>query len=157
MKSKKSIGKRIVEWFSDNTWIYGATITIAICGVLAFVSISLGKEKGNGNNMFVGGIELEWSFDEEEQSKSNDYYEESNESLENSKENSSEGNSSVSGNANANCVHKWQCVENTFATCEKEGVIIYECQNCGGFDKIIRPALGHEYAGGCCVRCGRSE
>lgn len=147
MKSKKSIGKRIVEWFSDNTWIYGVTITIAICGVLAFVSISLGKEKGNGNNMFIGGIELEWSFDEAS--------DEDNLGGSSGGEEFSEADSPESSIICEE--HTWVLVGIKDPTCVGAGYREMKCSYCGKIDRTEILSLGHEYAGGCCVRCGRSE
>ncbi len=145
MKSKKSIWKRIVEWFSDNTWIYGATITIAICGVLAFLSISLGKEKNNGNNMFIGG--RYWPLKSE---SSTEGVEE--ESMESSEDSSVE-EVVCSGE------HVWIISSVKEPSCTKYGATRYVCALCGDTSKqqVAIPPLGHDYVDGICTRCGGKE
>lgn len=45
---------------------------------------------------------------------------------------------------NENCVHNWHEIEKTYASCEKEGVIVYVCVDCEETKQIVyQNALGH--------------
>lgn len=143
MKSQKSIWRRIIEWFSDNTWIYGATITIAICGVLAFLSISLGKEKADGNNMFIGG--RYWPIKSES----------STESVEESVDSSEDSSVEIVCSGE----HVWIISSVKEPTCTGYGATRYKCALCGDTSKkpiAIQP-LGHDIVDGVCTRCGKAE
>ena len=150
MKSKKSIGKRIIEWFSENTWIYGATLTILLCGVLAFLAISMSKETTDGDNMFIGGrywpIKIESSLGSGEES-----------SIENSEESAgaSDGESS-SEVVSCSGEHVWEILERREPTCTTYGVTKYICAVCGDTSKkpVAISPLGHVYIDGACARCG---
>ena len=157
MKSKKSIGRRIIEWFSENTWIYGATLTILLCGVLAFLAISMSKETTDGDNMFIGGrywpIKIESSSESGEES-SIESGEES--SIVNSEE--SAGASDEDGSSEmAACSgeHVWEILERREPTCTGYGVTKYICTVCGDTSKKVAISpLGHVYIDGACARCG---
>lgn len=53
------------------------------------------------------------------------------------------------------CEHSYVLQSTTVADCENDGVEIYVCSLCGNtYTNLLTPALGHNFAGGACVRCG---
>lgn len=149
MKSQKSIGRRIIEWFSENTWIYGATLTILLCGVLAFLAISMSKETTDGDNMFIGGRYWPIKIESSSESVGESSIENSEESAGASEEESSSEVVSCSGE------HVWEILERREPTCTGYGVTKYICTVCGDTSKKVAiPPLGHVYIDGACARCG---
>jgi len=144
MKSQKSVWKRIIEWFSENTWIYGATLTILLCGVLAFLAVNIGKEKVDGDNMFIGG--RYWPIK----------IESSSESVEESTESSEDSASEI---VDCSGEHTWVVSSIKEPTCTKRGVRKFICVICGDTSKQQEaiPMLGHDYVDGVCARCGSEE
>lgn len=53
-----------------------------------------------------------------------------------------------------NCTHSWEVVEEVPATCETDGVKKSKCSVCYENKEEILPALGHDYVGRECSRCG---
>ena len=150
MSSEKNIGKRIADWFTDNTWVYSTVVTIGLALILAVVSINIGLgSSGGGNNMFNGGIDWEWSSEEDES------WEDSSE-MDSSivkEDNSSQTSSSLDDT----CNHEWVEVERKEATCTQSGYIKYICEVCEGKKSNYLRSQGHYFFNGKCIKCGEYE
>jgi hypothetical protein len=143
MSSEKNIGKKIADWFKDNTWIYRTVVTIGLALILAVVSINIGlgsSGSGDGNNIFNGGIDWEWSFDDED-------------SVDNSEETEKESTSSSTDT----CKHSWKQIDKREPTCIEAGATKFECSYCGEERTSYVRAEGHDFYGGQCIKCGVQE
>lgn len=53
--------------------------------------------------------------------------------------------------------HSYEVSATKAATCTEDGTTTYTCTGCGESYSETLPALGHDYVGGACARCGLAE
>lgn len=53
--------------------------------------------------------------------------------------------------------HSYEVSATKAATCTEDGTTAYACSGCGESYTETLPALGHDYVGGACARCGLAE
>ena len=55
------------------------------------------------------------------------------------------------------CEHINTNIIYTYLSCQEEGYVIYQCNDCGNQQTIVAPKVGHNYTDGLCIYCYQSH